>query len=158
MADIEVTVFTEKDVPDVMVMGAKFIDESPLYRTLKFNKSRSEKQIRSYIPETGREIPRIGFVAHGEGDLLGFIFAKAFIHPFLDAVVAQDVLLYVDGPARHRRVGSALIAAFTRWAREDVHAQIIMLGSSSGINAKNADEFYLQNNYTPIGLLAVHNL
>ena len=76
-------------------------------------------------------------------------------HPFLNAVFAQEIVIYTHPDYRGGIGGVRLIKNFTSWA-EEKNVDYIKLEATAGINDNRAAKLFSKLGYSSVGFLAMY--
>ena len=140
------TEMLEKDVPEVIELGARMHQESR-YNRWEYDKNYCAEMAKRVLSEKGLFFSDI---AREEGKLVGMMFGFLNRIPFCNASAAIDLIVYVIPEKRNGRLAMKLIKDYERWARI-VGAEEIQLGVSSGTNPDKVAKFYNRLGYTSYG-------
>jgi GNAT superfamily N-acetyltransferase len=92
------------------------------------------------------------FVADRAGEIAGMLGGYLDGYFFCDVTIASDTFFYVTPALRGHGVGSALLAAFSGWARAR-GARRVSLAVTSGVDDEAVARRYAALGFVPAGYL-----
>lgn len=152
MAECRITTVTEDNLNDCVALAKRFAAETPVYAGQEFDPEGTLEFFRGYS-EGIRGAYEMSFVAQVEGKVAGFLLVTMYKHPCLVGKTCCDELMYTHPGLRGMGIGGVLVEEYKEWA-EAMGADLVLLGSSSGINADFAEKFYAGHGFQPAGMLA----
>ena len=144
---------TDRQLLDAVTLGAAFIQESPVYRSLA---PTVDKMIE--YAYTARANPASFFAVAVRGDTChGFIIGERAPYGFTDTEFAYDRMLYVAQDRRGGAAARALIEAFEQWCTQH-NVVRIMLGVTTGLHTDATEKLYNKLGYTTIGVVTMKEI
>lgn len=138
------------DVPTIVVLGIRFITESPFRGLIIPDPDNLRAIVDALLAH--------GYVAVAERapfGVVGIFGAQLQVHPMSGEVVATEVVWYVDPAHRRSSAGGRLLAAAERWAREAGAVRVQMIQPAG--NDRLADH-YRRRGYVEVETVWQKNL
>jgi GNAT superfamily N-acetyltransferase len=153
MAECRITTVTEENMDGLVRLCRQFAGETPVYEKLEFDEIGTREFLARYDQSIGRSPYDMGFVAEIDEAPVGFLFVTMYKHPCMRGKATCDELMYTHPEMRGGGLGGLLVEEYKDWAKA-MGADLVLLGSSSGINADFAEKFYAGHGFSPCGMLA----
>jgi len=150
MAEIKITPVTGVNQEGLVALFETFATESPVYAGLEFDEAGAREFIDSYGPDNEYNM---AFIAMLGDEVAGFLFVTIYKHPCMKGTCCCDELMYTRPDLRGAGIGGVLVEEYKGWA-EARDIDLVLLGSSSGINTDFAEKFYAGHDFQPCGMLA----
>jgi GNAT superfamily N-acetyltransferase len=153
MAEVRITTVTEDNMDGLVELCRRFAGETPVYEKLEFDEI-GTREFLSRFKGDERSPYDMGFVAEVyDEEPAAFLFVTMYKHPCMRGKATCDELMYTHPDARGLGLGGLLVEEYKDWAKA-MGADLVLLGSSSGINADFAEKFYAGHGFSPCGMLA----
>jgi GNAT superfamily N-acetyltransferase len=152
MAECRITTITDENFDGMMATCRRFAAEAPVYEGMAFDEAGTAEFLGSFYGQD-KSPYAMGFVSMLEDKVAGFLLVTAYKHPCLHGRATCDELMYIHPELRGLGIGNVLVGEYKEWAAS-MNADLVLLGSSSGINADFAEKFYSSNGFEPCGVLA----
>lgn len=144
---ILIRVAVDMDLPQLITMAQRYVDEADRYSVLNFNPTKAVTYAAMAINDKDQQI----FIATDKGKLVGFMWSAIKGQVWTDNPIAGDLFLFVDKEYRSLGIGARLVIECEKWIKAcGVH--LIMNGANSGIgNDAGASNTYKSLGYTSGG-------
>lgn len=152
MAECRITTITDENFEGMMAVCSRFATEAPVYTGMAFDEVGTAEFLSGFYGQ-GKSPYAMGFVVMVEDQIAGFLLVTAYKHPCLHGRATCDELMYVQPEFRGAGIGGLLVGEYKEWAKA-MDADLVLLGSSSGINTDFAEKFYAGHGFQPCGMLA----
>lgn len=124
------------EISAVIELAAKF-HQGSTYNNLPFSKEKIEKLLHTFADKPNAYIR----IAETNGVIEGGMICMAFSPPWSDALVAQDIGLYVTPSRRGSRIAAMILEDMHKWA-QGIGVKELWLGVTSGIADEAAGRLY----------------
>lgn len=144
---MHVAKMTDKDLPDVLVMG------TAMHKEGKYNKYPfSPEQLLRGMRDALRDPDWGCFVAKdGDDDYIGFITGYVATLPFSTVRLAYEYGMYLQPTHRRGLNALGLLRVFENWARRRGVADIVFGNSLGVVDDERATAFFTRIGYRPHG-------
>jgi GNAT superfamily N-acetyltransferase len=130
---------TESDIPELLVMGRRFYEESGYSGFSEYNEETTAELFQRLIESNE------GFLMRTEHGMLGGVVFPVFFDS--DSKLVQELFWWVSPEGRKTGEGKALIDAFESWGQKIGAKGTIMLGIES---LPAISSVYRSRGYVPI--------
>ncbi len=122
---------TKRDIPALVEMGRMMHGESPTFRHIPLNLAKVTRQFAHAVKADTHCV-----IVAADDEPYGVLLGYSQDYWFSDAMMANDLILYVKPERRGGRDGVRLIRAFEKWAK-DKGITDVNVGISSGLKTKS---------------------
>jgi GNAT superfamily N-acetyltransferase len=151
MAEVRITTITEDNIHGVFELCRQFAIETPVYEKLEFDEAGTWEFLSKFTGQD-KNIHDMAFVAEIDEKPAGFLLVTMYKHPCMTGKACCDELMYMHPKVRGLGMGGLLVEEYKDWAKA-MGADLVLLGSSSGINADFAEKFYASHDFASCGVL-----
>jgi len=128
---------TEDDVAEMVELGAQFFAESPHYCELGY----APQKIAALVLRLIENVDGYARVVEVNGKLIGGMLGMASAHWASDAIVAHELVLFVQPGARGSVWAGRLVTDFVKWGQRRGCARC-SAGTSSGVQPELCAQLY----------------
>jgi len=138
---------TENDIPILVEIGRKFIQESPNFRDRGFDELATIRHFKTLINGGG-----VIFILEKDGLICGGFVGGMGSDWFNNQKIAFDYVLYVKPEFRKTTAAYTLVKAFIDWAKSN-GADRVQCGTTTGVESAACINLYKKFGFKCVGAL-----
>lgn len=144
---MEIRAYTGDDIPNLVRYVGDFLLEAPNYKDIPYNPKKIERLLWSNI---NNALFFCQLAVTGNGEIAAGLCGHCVSFAFSDAMVCEDMLIFVRAPFRGGNGIHKLVTNYSDWARSR-HPARIMLGVSSGFDNDRFAQLMARHSYRELG-------